>query len=354
MAYVRGYVPGVDGDMSTFAQIVSGRYVSAMTRTATINDASTLGQLIEMQVESMADELPADDRAKAINKVKVTPEVKEKAKAFDAVVEHVLFVWCSKNMDVLRIGEGPLKNATTASDVVKVMLGLRGGAGYLYFMEHEGHGVGTWDGDWDVLFKTPRPTIRVLSQHVKMATRSVYQALNEAIFDAALNCMPDYEVKKASRAVRGYADVETLVRDLVKSIKATKDVFLRALKPALWDALEQDPAYKPVGKLYEQGLALLDQLDTLLVEDTGLKLARTTVDQSHTVLRAISICEEMVHRELRIRLLSLAQDKRLSGEARFAVDQAVDTVAKLTKVLELMRKTTGGLKLAGYSYDRTL
>jgi hypothetical protein len=174
----------------------------ASIKTAFIEDAHTLGQLIEMQVESMTDELPREERKKAVGRIKVTPGAKEKARAWDAAVEHVLTDWCSKNMTSLNLGQGPLSDASTTEDVVEVMMELRGGAGYLYYMEHEEAGVGTWDGDWDVLFKTPRPTIKALSQHVLGATRQAYRSLNEALFDAALDTMPEEEIEKQAATKR--------------------------------------------------------------------------------------------------------------------------------------------------------
>lgn len=194
------------------AERVARRFLST-TKTATISDADTLQQLVSMEVESMADELPREEYHKAMQRAKVTPTVKEHARAWDSAVEHVLLDWCQKNMDTLNLGVGLLSKATTADDVVAVMMELRGGAGYLYYMEHEGHGVGTWDGDWDVLFKTPRPTIKTLSQHVLGATRQPYRGLNESIFDAALEAMPDEEFEKEA----GLKTALTLDMELAKA-----------------------------------------------------------------------------------------------------------------------------------------
>jgi hypothetical protein len=191
----------------------------AATKLATISDADTLKQLVQMEAESMADELPRDEYKEVMRRVRVTPAVKEHARAWDAAVEHVLLDWCRKNMDSVAVNgpdllgpvSGPLRDHGTVEGVVKVMMELGGGAGYLYFMEHEGHGVGTWDGDWDVLFKTPRPTIKTLSQHVLAATRQAYQGLKDALFDAALEAMPTEEFSlNASRTAA------TLDLDLAK------------------------------------------------------------------------------------------------------------------------------------------
>lgn len=175
------------------------------SKTATISDADTLKQLVQMEAESMSDELPRDEYKEVMRRVRVTPAVKEHARAWDAAVEHVLLDWCRKNMDSLALVTGPLSKYPTPEGVVKVMMELRGGAGYLYFMEHEGHGVGTWDGDWDVLFKTPRPTIKTLSQHVLAATKQAYQGLKDVLFDAALEAMPteEFSLNASLKQARG-------------------------------------------------------------------------------------------------------------------------------------------------------
>jgi hypothetical protein len=57
-------------------------------------------------------------------------------------------------------------------------------------MEHEHAGVGTWDGDWDWLFKDKK-TIRELSQIVKGATYAEYQKLHDALMNCAMASKPD-------------------------------------------------------------------------------------------------------------------------------------------------------------------
>lgn len=160
----------------------------AMQKTATINDERTLEQLIDMAVESATDDSDRRHLQKpAKSRIQVTPEVKSAARAFDDAVESSLLQWCSSHMDELNIGKGPLTHAAGPEDVVSVMQNLRGGAGYLYFMEHEGAGVGTHDGDWDVLFKSS--DTEPLSEHVLSATKKQYQALEMAIQDAAFDAI---------------------------------------------------------------------------------------------------------------------------------------------------------------------
>ena len=167
------------------AKRVAARF-AATQRTATINDTNTLEQLIDMEIES-------DGSGASVHDVpsKAMREVTQKAGRYDFAVETQLLKWCNKNMGKLNIGQGPLRSAKNEHDVVEVMMDLRGGAGYLYFMEAEGHGVGTWDGDWDVLFVDSRNTIKELSRLIESKTRSAYNALKDAIRDAAYEAAPD-------------------------------------------------------------------------------------------------------------------------------------------------------------------
>lgn len=165
------------GDLLKKPSRTARHYVRlARLKYATINDMDTLDGLLEMELESIDA-----DRSLA----KLNPEIKSAARAYDDSVERVLTDWAKDNLDKLEIFEkGPLKGCTDASDVVGVLSELRGGAGYLYFMEAEGAGVGTWDGDWDPCFKDEK-TIKELSRIVKSKTHAAYQKLKSALEDRA-------------------------------------------------------------------------------------------------------------------------------------------------------------------------
>lgn len=167
------------------AKRVAARF-AATRRRATINDTDTLEQLVEMEIESEDSEASIHDVPSSAMRT-----VQQKASAYDSMIERVLKDWCKANMGKLALGNGPLRSAKKPEDVVDVMMDLRGGAGYLYFMEAEGHGVGTWDGDWDILFVDHRSSIKELSRLVEGKTRSVYNALKGAITDAAYEASPD-------------------------------------------------------------------------------------------------------------------------------------------------------------------
>ena len=147
----------------------------AMFKSATVNDVETLEGLLEMELENIESDSSL---------AKLNPEIKSAARAYDDSVERVLTDWAKDNLDKLDLEKGPLKGCTDASDVVGVLSELRGGAGYLYFMEAEGAGVGTWDGDWDPCFKDEK-TIKELSRIVKSKTHAAYQKLKSALEDRA-------------------------------------------------------------------------------------------------------------------------------------------------------------------------
>ena len=159
------------------------------TKTATISDHRTLQQLIASEIES------SDGDTK---KAKVTPVVTQKAKAFDDAVEHVLLNWVRSNMDKLNLDSGPLRGEDDATGIVNEMMTLRGGAGYLYYMEAEGAGVGTWDSqDWEDMFQEEK-TLRDLSTLVKSLTHQAYSALKSAVEDAAYEGMDETMSHRAS------------------------------------------------------------------------------------------------------------------------------------------------------------
>jgi hypothetical protein len=148
---------------------------------ATINDQETLEGLLEMEIES----IDGDKSEASLNS-----EIKSAAKAFDAAVEKALHEWATKNLDKFDLEDGPLHGSNDADDVVGVLMDLRGGAGYLYFMEAEGHGVGTWDGDWDPCFKETK-TIEELSKWMKGKIKGQYQKLKSALEDRAMELVPE-------------------------------------------------------------------------------------------------------------------------------------------------------------------
>lgn len=151
-------------------------------KTASLTDDETLEQLVEFEVASLGSGSLRDVAPKAM------ADVERAAYAYEHSIEKVLLSWVRDHMEELRLEEpGPLKQARTPSAVVDKMMTLRGGASYLYFMEAEGHGVGTWDGDWDPMFKDPRKSIKELSRLVAARTRNDYRALKTAIMNAALS-----------------------------------------------------------------------------------------------------------------------------------------------------------------------
>lgn len=154
---------------------------------STVSDIDTLETLLDMEVESATG-------GKSNDYGNIDQAIITAARAYDAKVQSILKAWVSKNMAKLDLEQGPLARAKKPDDVVSVMMELRGGAGYLYFMEAEGAGVGTWDGDWDPMFKDSKKTIDELSKLVKKQAQVQYRKLKQALENRALELVPEEDM----------------------------------------------------------------------------------------------------------------------------------------------------------------
>lgn len=141
-------------------------------------DRDTLQQLLDMEVESMEGTEGAE----------IDDMIVQTAAEYEAAVLSALGKWVAEHLNQIDI-EGndfePDADGLVTEAIVRELSDLRGGAGYLYFMEAEGAGVGTWDGGWDHIF-LQRGTIKELSVHVGNATHAEYQKLKDALINAAL------------------------------------------------------------------------------------------------------------------------------------------------------------------------
>ena len=140
-----------------------------------LTEDDTLGQLLEMEIESYTD----GDTSHGGD---ITGVLESAASDYEDAVEDKLYAWLQKNLDKIDLDA---MKSEDADDVLKIMLRERGGAAYLYFMEAEGHGVGTWDGDWDYMFLDDA-TVNELSKHMEKVTASAYTDLRRALEDTAL------------------------------------------------------------------------------------------------------------------------------------------------------------------------
>lgn len=143
--------------------------VAANSRKANLTDYDTFSQLVSMA----ADDAEIDSN---------TPEYRKALKVatvFENEVEKGLNLWVPKHLDVFdpRLGG--------ADDVVETLMNARNNeAPFLYFMELEGHGVGTTDGDWDKYFTDDR-AIEELSKFMEKHLSRIYSQLQSAIYEAA-------------------------------------------------------------------------------------------------------------------------------------------------------------------------
>ncbi len=161
------------------------KFQAALNKLAAGSIQDVLGQLLDMAVESMG----GGDEAY------VTDEMSRAANQWDDKVQSELTKWAKANMDKFELSARPFSRIRRAdeSSITDVLMVHRGGAPYLYYMEAEGHGVGTWDGDWDQLFKEGSRTVDELSEYIKRATSREYQALSEVIQDVAAASAPEEE-----------------------------------------------------------------------------------------------------------------------------------------------------------------
>lgn len=177
-------------------------------RVATINDDQTLEGLVSMQLEgelqSIEEEDPDtftyEDGSKNLREMEgmiETSNVEAEAEAFDSAVTKALLEWVPKHMAEYNTKSGPLEGMADDPDaIVDVMSELRGGAGYLYYMEHEGHGVGTWDGEWNPMFLEPKPALKEQSKFVLSKTKNEYNKLQDAIMNESFRIVEEFKNSK--------------------------------------------------------------------------------------------------------------------------------------------------------------
>lgn len=157
------------------------------TKQARLTDYQTLEELFDMEVDSWTGgaDVEVDVPGAAWRAIEQTAE------RYEDAIESALLEWAKANIEKFRLGEKALRTVKKPQDVVDVMMSLRGGAGFLYFMEAEGAGVGTWDGDWDILFKEPRESLRELSKFIERKTHNAYQKFKDALMDGASQSVPE-------------------------------------------------------------------------------------------------------------------------------------------------------------------
>ena len=165
-------------------------------------DEGTLEQLLNMEIESTLDDLPYRKYIKeAKDNANVSLEMKDAAQAFEFAVQVALLEFVANHRGQFSVGQpGVLKDADYCMDtqeeidinIVSIMSRLRGGYGFLYYMEHEGAGVGTWDGEWDQLVRddktNPDPNhssffLKKMSKYVLEKTKVEYQNLQTEIYN---------------------------------------------------------------------------------------------------------------------------------------------------------------------------
>jgi hypothetical protein len=152
-------------------------------------DERTLDQLVDMAVESVGGDPTNSD---------LTPALMGLRNKWNKAVEGALEKWLKKpgNFAKLNLDSSVFRRVEDEDDIDMVVDALqehRGGAGYLYYMEMEGHGVGTWDGDWDELFVDEDRTVSELSKYMERAVSREYQNLKDGVDEIAFASVPEDE-----------------------------------------------------------------------------------------------------------------------------------------------------------------
>jgi hypothetical protein len=144
------------------------------SRKANLTDHDTFSQLVSMA----ADDADIDTN---------TPEYRKALKVatvFEKEVEKGLNLWVPKHLDVFDPSIRSIGDFSGRDVVTTLMHARNDEAPYLYFMELEGHGVGTWDGSWGKYFTDDR-AIKELSNFMKKHLSRIYGQLQGAIYEAA-------------------------------------------------------------------------------------------------------------------------------------------------------------------------
>ena len=166
----------------------------AEERTASLTNDETLYQLIDSALEGMSDD-PREDRNNDPDPAALAAAEKL-ANTWDEAVINIMLKWLEGNFDKTTAGQpGPLASCDDPYDVAEVLETLGGGAGYLYFMEAGGDGVGTWDGRWDAAFKS-EADLKALSDTMKKklsGIKGLFSKLEQAIDYAAYTMMSNQD-----------------------------------------------------------------------------------------------------------------------------------------------------------------
>jgi hypothetical protein len=258
------------------AQVIRERLT--WQKQGTINDYDTLSQIVDMEMESLEYSGEVGSREWSA--------VERAAGSWDSTVEKALLRWIKdpKNKAKFDMSGRILSRARRDSDIVDVLMDLRGGAGYLYFMEMEGHGVGTWDGSWDALFLDPRSTLKELSNYIKRALSSEYRKFKGTIEDAAYSAEGEendegrYASRTAARVPGGlYGFTKRIQADCERSARKVS----KAARNLAKRAYAKDERVAPFLSLHgKRAKSLTARILTAAMKEIGPKVASDTQKQA--------------------------------------------------------------------------
>jgi len=165
---------------------------------ASLSDEETLYKLMKQEAQDNISEFKGIKISDL--DLEVTPEIRQKAEAWDNAIEDYLTKFFEKKENWENVALEAIPSidfddtggpeAQDVGDLVNHLMELRGGAGFLYYMEKGGEGVGTWDSpEWD---KVTGGLTEELSEGIKndSALHKKYEALNLEIMNTVYDQSP--------------------------------------------------------------------------------------------------------------------------------------------------------------------
>ena len=146
-------------------------------------------------------------------------------------------------------------------------------------------------------------------------------------------------------AVGEYTVLKTDVKSALRQIADVREVFQKALGSAMAEgSASGDPSLDKAAELFATAQDYLDEIQTLLSEDMGLKVARQHValfdgadpQVKAKILRGVRICKRQVEAWLVDTLAYIVNKAKDIPEAHFAAKTAQQTLGKLLKTLDAM------------------
>jgi len=163
-----------------------------------------LSFIIDGEIES--EQSAADEEGRDVSNLdnfQYSNQLLEANKAYGHKIFELLTSWLHENLDKMTdlktlfqkglIDSSEYKSEDPEQVYLDLLMRHRGGAVFLYFMEYRHEGVGTWDGDWDILFVDGRNTVNELRKYIKKNSSKEAEVLQTAIYNNVYEYVNGYD-----------------------------------------------------------------------------------------------------------------------------------------------------------------